>query len=53
MSALQRALNYMRANPIAVYIGGGIILHQLRSISVSNAYNENFARFDVERQLEL
>ena len=53
MSGLQRALNYVRAHPIAIYIGGGVFLHLLRNQAVSAAYRENFTIFDVERQREL
>jgi len=53
MSGIQRVLNYCRQNPVAVYIGGGVVLHLLRTISVNAAYNQHFARFDVERQREL
>jgi hypothetical protein len=53
MSGIQRVLNYCRANPVAVYIGGGLVLHTLRTFSVNQAYEQNFARFDVERQREL
>lgn len=53
MSGLQRIFNYCRANPVAIYIGGGVILHTLRTISVNQAYDQHFARYDVERQREL
>lgn len=53
MSGLQRLTNYVKQNPVALYIGGGVVLHLLRTISVNNAYQQNFTRFDVERQREL
>lgn len=53
MSGVQRIFNYCKQNPVAVYIGGGVVLHLLRTFSVNQAYEQNFARFDVERQREL
>ena len=53
MSGLQRVLNYTRAHPIAIYIGGGIFLHLLRNQAVNAAYRDNFIPYDVERQREL
>lgn len=53
MSGVQRLFNYCRANPVAVYIGGGLVLHALRTFSVNQAYTQNFAKYDVERQREL
>lgn len=53
MSGVQRFINYARNYPIATYIIGGIILHSLRSYSVSYQYRKHFARYDVERQKEL
>jgi hypothetical protein len=53
MSGIQRVWNYCRQNPVALYLGGGVFLHFLRNISVNQAYAQNFARFDVERQREL
>lgn len=52
-TSVQRVFTYIRQNPIAVYIGGGLILHQLRMYSVQKSYQENYARYDVERQVEL
>ncbi len=49
MSGLQRVLNYTRAHPIAIYIGGGIFLHLLRNQAVNAAYRDNFIPYDVER----
>lgn len=53
MSGIQRVFNFVRANPVALYIGGGFVLHTLRSFSVNAAYNQNFAKYDVERKHEL
>ena len=53
MSGLQRFFNYCKANPVAIYLGGGVALHILRSFSVNQAYQQNFARFDIERKREL
>ena len=53
MSGIQRLFTYCRQNPVALYIGGGFVLHLLRTISVNQAYQQHFARFDVERKREL
>lgn len=53
MSGIQRLWNYCRENPVAIYLGGGVLLHTLRTFSVNQAYQSNFARYDVERQREL
>ena len=53
MSGIQRVFNFARANPVAVYIGGGFLLHTLRSFAVNAAYEQNFAKYDVERKREL
>ena len=53
MSGLQRVWNYCLQNPVALYIGGGVVLHVLRTVAVNNAYQQNFARYDVERKREL
>ena len=53
MSGFQRVYNYCCQNPVATYLGGGVVLHLLRSFSVNQAYTQNFARYDVERQHEL
>lgn len=53
MSGIQRLLNYCRQNPVALYIGGGFALHFLRTFAVNSAYQQHFARFDVERRREL
>lgn len=53
MSGLQRVFDFCRSNPVAVYIGGGFLLHTLRTYSVNQAYNQHFAKYDVERQREL
>jgi cell wall-associated NlpC family hydrolase len=53
MSGIQRLWNYCRENPVAIYIGGGVFVHALRTFSVNRAYAEHFAKFDVERQREL
>lgn len=45
--------NYCRQNPVALYIGGGFVLHALRTAAVNQAYEEHFARYDVERKREL
>ena len=49
MSAFRRIWDFSRANPVTLYLAGGIVLHVLRTVSVNAAYNQNFARFDVER----
>lgn len=51
--AFNRLWNYCRQNPVTIYIGGGLFLHTLRTISVNQAYEQNFAKYDVERQREL
>lgn len=38
MSGLQRVWNYCLQNPVALYIGGGVVLHVLRTVAVNNAY---------------
>ena len=53
MSGLQRLTTFAKQNPVALYIGGGVLLHVLRTFSVNQAYQQNFARYDVERQREL
>lgn len=53
MSGLQRLFNYCRQNPVALYLGGGFALHCLRTLAVNNAYQQHFARYDVERKREL
>jgi hypothetical protein len=53
MSGIQRVFNYARANPVALYIGGGFILHTLRSFAVNAAYDQHFTKYDVERKREL
>lgn len=53
MSGLQRLFNYCKQNPAAFYLGGGFALHCLRTLNVNNAYQQHFARFDVERKREL
>jgi hypothetical protein len=53
MSGIQRVLNFARANPVAVYIGGGFLLHTLRTMAVNQAYDQNFTRYDFERKREL
>jgi hypothetical protein len=53
MSGLGKVLNYAKANPVAVYLIGGITLHFLRTFAVNNAYSKHFAQFDVERRNEL
>ncbi len=53
MSGIQRLWNYCRQNPVALYLGGGFVLHVLRTVSVNQAYQQHFARFDVERRREL
>lgn len=35
MSGIQRFTNFAKANPVAIYIGGGVILHFLRSVAVN------------------
>lgn len=53
MSGLQRLFTYARENPVAVYIGGGVVLHLLRTFSVNSAYQQHFVRYDIERKHEL
>jgi hypothetical protein len=53
MSGAARLFNYCKQNPIALYLGGGVVIHLLRSVSVNNAYRQHFAKFDVERHREL
>lgn len=53
MSGIQRTFNFARANPAVVYIAGGFVLNILRSYSVQQAYQENFAKYDQERKREL
>ena len=53
MSYAQRTLTYIRQNPIAVYFGGAVFLSILRQRQVGQAYQQNFARYDVERRQEL
>lgn len=53
MSGMQRVFNYARTNPAVVYIAGGLVLNFVRSYSVAQAYQQNFAKYDVERKAEL
>lgn len=53
MSGIQRILGMTKTNPVAVYIGGGVLLHLLRSFAVNAAYQKHFTQFDVDRQREL
>ena len=38
MSGVSRVINYCKANPVALYIGGGVLLHLVRSMAVEAAY---------------
>lgn len=53
MSGVQTLWNYCRQNPVAFYIGGGILLHIIRNGAVNSAYKQNFLKFDIERRQEL
>jgi hypothetical protein len=53
MSGIQRVWNYCIQNPVALYLGGGFVLHTLRTATVNDAYRQHFAHNDVERQREL
>ena len=53
MSGIQRIWSYCRENPVALYLGGGVLLHTLRTATVNRCYTQYFARNDVERKLEL
>lgn len=50
---VQRTINYMRNNPVATYLIGGILIAASRESQVQNYYTKNFHRFDVERRQEL
>lgn len=53
MSRVQRLFTLARENPLAAYIVGGVSLHVIRSFAVSNVYQQNYLKYDVERQKEL
>jgi hypothetical protein len=53
MSFIQRSLNYMRSNPVASYILGGLVLASLRESAVRDYYAKHYHRFDLERKREL
>lgn len=53
MTLAAKFFNYCRANPIAVYLGGGVGLYVLRNYSVEHQYQTHFLKHDVERKLEL
>lgn len=53
MSGVARFLTYVRQNPIAVYLAGGVVLHFARSLAVQSAYQQHFAQYDIEREREL
>ncbi len=53
MTGVQRAWNFVVQNPVAIYIGGGILLGIIRTNAVNGAYRRNYAVFDQERRREL
>jgi hypothetical protein len=53
MAGFSRLVNYSKTNPVALYIGGGVLLHLVRSFAVNAAYTQHFSAYDVERKREL
>jgi hypothetical protein len=43
MAGFSRLVNYSKTNPVALYIGGGVLLHLVRSFAVNAAYMQHFA----------